>query len=107
MSKSPCTGTLLMKVRLPPPPARRGNASEVAVPRRLCARGKVPVSPEQIRRLAQKARVVGGWLMLPLALFCTVGAFIAVNELANGEALLLLALAGWSGFEFSRFWDSR
>ncbi len=65
------------------------------------------MSPEQLRRIAAKARVVGGWLMLPLCLFCTVGAFIAVDELANGEALLLLALALWSGYEFSRFWDSR
>jgi hypothetical protein len=66
------------------------------------------MSDEQVKRLAEKARVLGGWLMLPLCLFCTVGAFIAVDEQAPGaDVLLLLALAGWSGFEFSRFWERR
>ena len=63
--------------------------------------------PHNKQNLAAKAHALGGWLMLPLCLFCTAGAFLAADSHALGEELILAALALWSGCEFSRFMRRR
>jgi hypothetical protein len=58
---------------------------------------------EKLKRLAVRAHILGGWLMLPLCLFCIFGAFVAADERELVYELILAALAAWSGFEFSCF----
>ena len=45
--------------------------------------------------------------MLPLCLFNVLGAFAAANAYEWLDELLLLAMAYWSGREFSLFYDKQ
>lgn len=58
---------------------------------------------EKLQALAHKAYVLGGWLMLPLCIFSTIGAFVAVNASDYESELLLVVIAAWSGYEYSKF----
>lgn len=41
--------------------------------------------------------------MLPLCIFSTIGAFVAVNASDYESELLLVVIAAWSGYEYSKF----
>lgn len=66
-----------------------------------------PMPKEKLQALAHKAYVLGGWLMLSLCLFSTVGAFVAANEGDYQSELLLVVIAAWSGYEYSKFMARR
>lgn len=61
------------------------------------------MSKDRLRRIAQAAHQLGGWLLCPLFFFCAYGAFCAVAEDDYGSLAILAVLMGWSGFEFRRF----
>lgn len=58
---------------------------------------------DEFAKVAGFLHKLGGWLMLPLFYLCAFGAFYAVAEDDYLSLALMLALMGWSLFEYRRF----
>lgn len=65
------------------------------------------MSQDKLAEISRKAYVLGGWMMLPLCLVSTVGAFVAVGFRDYSSEFFLVLIAGWSGYEFCKFYDRR